>query len=426
MSRCSLSLQGGGLASLGCVSASHKILVIGLPIQPLLPNIDLRCWHARRSSSFLRLFHEEALTILHWISGPLPALLSFPRRVAMGTFLESRDCVTCKGRCPHPNQIIVCKLSPQPALKTKPRRFHLCFQRLHCWLDVAIRLVISHWGFLSNARHPFWGLCCGILQCLHRVFSVTLVDELSHSSLLDEACKELHSILRQALGSSICWISTQALVSQLLPQTCRRSLNRFLVHPVHLGPGGSAAAPRQTEFSNSTKTAPLSSAHSTCFCLCCRHSPSTSPRVLRSRSLAVFLSWVLGSHSLAVLFSSSFNCSFVSVVANELSSAPPWTRAPWTRAPSCPFSLALSTGSTRVDLSFTSCLRLLKCLLHLFPVPPRTTALSCWSRSNADHALSLWTSSTLAAVGSAAQLLTVSRSSHEHRSLALLLRYRWE
>ena len=64
-------------------------------------------------------------------------------------------------------------------------------------------------------------------------------------------------------------------------------------------------------------------------CLLSTLSPCTSPRVLGSRSLAV-CSWVLGSHSLAVFlsFHHNFNCSFVSVVASELSTAPPWTRAP--------------------------------------------------------------------------------------------------
>ena len=37
------------------------------------------------------------------------------------------------------------------------------------------------------------GTRSGILQCLRRQFSVTRVDEPSHSSPLDEACKELHS-----------------------------------------------------------------------------------------------------------------------------------------------------------------------------------------------------------------------------------------
>ena len=81
----------------------------------------------------------------------------------------------------------------------------------------------------------------------------------------------------------------------------------------------------------------------------------STPRVLGSHSLAVFLlgSWVpfpgcfpfLGAWvpfpgcfpfwgswvpfpGCFLFFSSSFNCSFVSVVANELSTAPPWIRAP--------------------------------------------------------------------------------------------------
>ena len=91
---------------------------------------------------------------------------------------------------------------------------------------------------------------CGICQCHHRWFSVTLIGE---------ACKKLHS---NAAPSPFCSNAVAVTLLDLLNLNasvgCLRHVEEVWANswsvPFHLGPGGSAAAFRQTEFSNSTKT----------------------------------------------------------------------------------------------------------------------------------------------------------------------------
>ena len=58
--------------------------------------------------------------------------LTLPRRLAIGTFPESRDLLTCKSRYPHQHRIIMRKLSAQPVLQPKPRGSRLRLHRPHC------------------------------------------------------------------------------------------------------------------------------------------------------------------------------------------------------------------------------------------------------------------------------------------------------
>ena len=140
--------------------------------------------------------------------GPLPALLSFPRRLAKGTFL---------------NLSIV---SPAKSVPTSESNHRVQAVSPACSPDQtsSLSFVLPTSSLLTRCHHSLDDLPLAIpVQCSPRLlgplFSVTLVDETSHSSLLDEACKELHSILRQAL---LLQRRGSYSVSQLLPQTCRR------------------------------------------------------------------------------------------------------------------------------------------------------------------------------------------------------------
>ena len=160
--------------------------------------------HLGSSCSLVRFLHEVAFAEVRAISSPSLAALPFPRGFAISLFPEPSDDIARKHRNPRQNAVIWTEY-----LAKFPYR--------------AVCLVILHRALAWNCFHSLAGLRSCVLQCFHRVLSVTREDESSHSRLLNEPSNELHALLRETHFLHSCSCSATAPVEHDRQMRCRNS-----------------------------------------------------------------------------------------------------------------------------------------------------------------------------------------------------------